>query len=248
MMELSLEQIRFIKSRKNGYKLLKGICGSGKTTAVINRIPTLIKSYAPEKSDNVLVAALSDDHLEKLSSAYENIGRDKYTQSSFFDEENFHKLKINTIDSLVLYYFEQYKKHHKFNASIGRDNDFVSCILKAVSDVKEALKRNTKVSNEILNENNIKFLKKEIQFIKESNISSLDEYQNVVRNKNDIETSLKINIRKNCKARKIIYTVFKEYNKNLKALYIIDKDDINLLALKEAGKKKYKIYTQIVID
>ena len=43
-MELSLEQKRFIKSRRNGYKLLKGKCGSGKTTAVINRIPMLIKS------------------------------------------------------------------------------------------------------------------------------------------------------------------------------------------------------------
>ena len=84
-MNLSLEQKRFIKIKCNGYKLLKGKCGSGKTTAVINRIPMLIKSYAPEKDDNVLVVALNDEHLNKLSFIYENIGKDKYRQSSFFD-------------------------------------------------------------------------------------------------------------------------------------------------------------------
>lgn len=248
MMELSLEQKRFIKSRKNGYKLLKGSSRSGKTTAVLNRIPALIQDYSTEKSDKVLVVALNDDHLREISSSYENILKDKYLQGSFFDKKNFNKLNMNTIDSLILYYFEKYKKYHKFNSTIGRDSEVYDCILKAVNSVREALERNTKVSNEILNINNTEFIKKEIKFIKESNISSLDEYQNVVRNKNDIQIFLKINLRRNCKAREVIYNVYKQYNKNLKELNIIDKDDIKLFALKEAKRKTNKVYTHIIID
>lgn len=248
MMELSLEQKRFIKSRRNGYKLLKGKCGSGKTTAVINRIPLLIKSYAPEKDDNVLVVALNDEHLNKLSFIYENIGKDKYRQSSFFDEENFHKLKMNTIDSLTLYYFEKYKEHHKFNASIAKESEIHECVRKAIIDVKEETKRKSKISDKILNEHNIEFIRKEIGFIKQSNISSLEEYQNVVRNKSELDDSVKVNLRKNCKGRKIIYNVYNNYKKNMEALNIIDRDDIKLYSLKEASRKNNKRYTHIIID
>lgn len=248
MMELSLEQKRFIKSRKNGYKLLKGNGGSGKTTAIINRIPALIQSYSPKKSDKVLVVAFDDNYLKEISSIYENMVKDNYVQSSFFHKENFNKLNINSIDTLILYYFEKYKRNHKFNSTIGRDSDINDCVLKAIHTVKGSLKRNTRVSNEILNISNTQFIKKEIQFIKESNISSLDEYQNVVRNKNDMQTSLKTNLRRNCKAREIIYKVYTQYNKNLKELNIIDKDDIKHLALKEAKRKANKIYTHIIID
>lgn len=247
-MDLSLEQKRFINSRCNGYKLLKGKYGSGKTTAVINRIPVLIKSYAPEKEDKVLVAALNDEHLKKMSLIYENIGKDRYRQSSFFDEENFHKLKMNTIDSLTLYYFEKYKEHHNFSSSIAKEEDVVKCVKKAISDVKTNTKRKSKINDKILEVNNDEFIKREIGFIKESNISSLNEYQSVVRNKSEYEKRLKINLRKNCKGREIIYKVYKEYNKNLQLLNLIDRDDIKLLALKEASKKNNKRYTHIIID
>ncbi|MDO5517693.1 MAG: transcriptional repressor LexA [Clostridium sp.] len=247
-MDLSLEQKRFIKSRCNGYKLLKGKYGSGKTTAVINRIPVLIKSYAPEKEDTVLVAAYNDEHLNKLSIIYENIGKDKYRQSSFFDEENFHKLKINTIDSLTLYYFEKYKEHHDFSASLAKEEEVLKCVKSAISVVKDNIKRKSKISHKILNINNLEFIRHEIGFIKESNISSLDEYQSVVRIKNDYEKSLNISLRKNCKARDIIYNIYKEYNDNLKSSNLIDRDDMNLFALNEALNDTNERYTHIIID
>lgn len=247
-MELSLEQKRFIKSKKNGFKLLKGKCGSGKTTAAIHRIPVLIQSYAPEKNDNVLVVALNDEHLKKLSFIYENIGKDKYRQSSFFDEENFHKLKMNTIDSLTLYYFEKYKEHNKFSGSIASESKILECVTKAITNVKNEIKKKSKITYEILKKHNAEFIRREIRFIKESNISSLEEYQNIVRNKSELDNLLKVSLRKNCKAREIIYNVFNKYNSELKSINAIDKEDIKLYSLKEAARKGNKIYTHIIID
>lgn len=247
-MVLSLEQQRFIKSKCNGIKLLKGKYGSGKTTAVINRIPTIIKYYATEKDDNVLVVALNDDALKNMSSIYENIGKDKYRQSSFFDQENFRKLKMNTIESLTLYYFEKYKEHHKFSASIAKEEEVLKFIEKAIIRVDENIKEKSRIQDKILNINNVDFIRDEIKFIKESNIRSLEEYKSVIRNSNDYDKQLKISLRKNCKGRDIIYAVYEQYSNILKKLNIVDKEDIKILAYLEASEKKNKKYTHIIID
>lgn len=247
-MNLSLEQKRFIKSKCNGYKLLKGKYGSGKTTAVMNRIPTIIKAYATEKDDSVLVVALNDDALNNMSLIYENIGKDKYKQNSFFDKDNFRKLKMNTIESLVLYYFEKYKEYHKFSANIANDNDVLKCVENAIINIEKNTKKRSKVQDKILNVNNVEFIRNEIKFIKESNLLSLEDYKSVIRNKNKFDTELKVSLRKNCKGREIIYAVYKEYNSILKQLNLIDKEDIKILAVKEASKKRYKGYSHIIID
>ena len=50
---------------------------------------------------------------------YENTKEEHNVQGGFFDEDNDNKLEIKTIDSLMFYYFNLYKKRYSYESRVS---------------------------------------------------------------------------------------------------------------------------------
>ncbi len=241
-MVFSREQIKIINSKPNGHTLIKGTKCTGKTTAFVNKIPSLLNNYCISKDDKVLISTYDEESLEYISSIYKNIAVEKYHQNSFFDRDNSDRLKITTTNSLMLYYFNQYNKHHRKKTSIASTLECKNLLEKAIEIVSDRYEK--------LNILNIQFIQEEIMWIKACNYMNIDEYQEadrVGRVSNVINKVSKI-LRKNSRQRQAIYEILVEYNNNLKERKKIDNQDIALLALEEAIKRPHENYTHIFID
>lgn len=246
-MEFNKAQKKVINSKPNGHMLIKGAKGTGKTTAFINKIPTLLNKYCISKDDMVLVATYNEEYSKKISLIYNNIADEKYHQNSFFDADNSNKLDVSTIDSLISYYFNQYKKTHRKKTQIA---SFVEC----ENEIKDAIniitKKYEKKNLNILNFEFSEFIQEEINWIKACNYVDIEEYQNANRPHRVIKKGTVVSkiLRKNSKQRQAIYEILVEYNNNLKNINKIDLQDMALIALEEAQKNTRKNYTHIFID
>jgi len=246
-MEFNRAQRKIINSKPSSHMLIKGARGTGKTTAFINKIPSLLNNYCISNDDGVLVATYNEDYCKNVSFVYENIDVEKYHQNSFFDEDNSDKLDISTIDSLIIYYFNQYNKSHKEKTDIATIKECENELKKAI---KIIAKRYENKKLKILNLGFSEFIQEEIKWIKSCNYMNLQEYQNAHRLGRVSKTSGCISkiLRKNSKQRQAIYEILVQYNSNLKKINKIDFQDIGLIALKEAQKNPSKNYTHIFID
>ncbi|WP_160687128.1 transcriptional repressor LexA [Clostridium sp. C2-6-12] len=245
-MEFNRGQRKIINGKPNGHLLIKGISGTGKTTAFVNKIPSLLNKYCISKDDRVLITASSEENIKKIAFIYENIEQEKYHQSSFFDTDNSDKLEMNLLTSLVTYYFNQYNNTHKKKFDVASYDEIENELKNAISVIRENY---SKKKIKILNSEFFDFIKEEIIWIKACNYLKLEEYQNAYRPSRVSNCSgAPKSLRKNSKQRQAIHEVLVEYNNNLKKINKIDSQDIALLALKEAIKKPSKKYTHICID
>jgi SOS regulatory protein LexA len=244
--ELNKKQKKIINSKPNGHLLIKGEKGTGKTTAYVNKIPTLLNNYCIDKDDKILIEACNEEHSQYVSYIYENLDSRKYHQSSFFDEDTSNKLEINTIDSLILYYFNQYQEEHKIKILIASTQE---CEKQLKNAIKVIHKKYEKEKFDIFDSKYAQFIKEEITWIKSSNFIELDEYQKAYRKSrvNRLTGETKI-LRKNSKQRQAIYEILIEYNNNLKKINKIDLQDRAILALESAKENRTKYYTHIFID
>ena len=243
-MNFNKVQRKIINSKPNGANLIKGITGSGKTTAAINKIPSLLRNYCVDKDYRVVVVTLSESNMENISSIYTSIKEERYHQRSFFEKDNNDKLEFKTLNSLTLYYLKQYEKSHKLQLNIASEKECENLIKGAIEEVAKVYKK-----IKFINVDFIDFIKDEIRFIKSCNYGNLNEYQISDRLGKDPRNYVSPKIlRKNSKQRQAIYEVLKKYNEKLKKINKIDCDDIVLIALKEAAKKRSTKYTHIIID
>ena len=246
-MEFNRAQRKIINTKPNGQMLIKGPKGTGKTTAFINKIPTLLNNYCIAKDDRVLIATSNEEQTNSISFIYENLDAEKYHQNSFFDEDNSHKLEISTIDSLMIYYFNQYKKSFNKKIDIAESAECENELKKAI---KSIMKKYEKEKINILKLEFAEFIQEEIKWIKAFNYENLEEYQNAYRQNRVSKKEIngpKI-LRKNSKQRQAVYEILVEYNNNLKKINKIDYQDMAILALEEAKRKISKNYTHIFID
>lgn len=244
-MQLNVEQKRIIESKPNGHTLIKGVAGSGKTTVAVNKIPLLLRHYCAAQDDKVLMATYNKSLSRYVAYIYENTKKEDNIQGGFFDEDNESKLEIKTIDSLMFYYFNLYKKDNNLKVDLATAHDCQSALIDAITTVSK------KMANvKIIDPKFLSFIKEEIIWIKSCNYTELQEYQEVDR----IGRVSKVNndgpqkLRKNSDQRYAIYEVLIQYNKNLQSKNKIDFQDMALLALKQSRRKVVKKYTHILID
>jgi SOS regulatory protein LexA len=194
----------------------------------------------------VLISAYNEEHLKYISCIYDNIESEKYHQNSFFDEDNSDKLEIRTIEELIIYYFNQYKKDHKMKITIASDDECEKQLKNAMDSIQTKYE---KKKFDLLHYKNIQFIKEEIIWIKSCGYRNLNDYQNANRigRVNKLISDNRI-LRKNSKQRQAIYEILAEYNKNLKKINKMDFQDIALMALERAQETKTKEYTHIIVD
>lgn len=245
-MEFNKEQNKIIKFKPHGHMLIKGNKETGKTTAIINKIQFLLNNYCIDKNDKILIATYNEQYCNHVSLAYDNIETEKYHQSSFFDEDNSDKLEITTIDSLMLYYFNEYKKKHKKEINIASVTECRDSLIAAIQSVR---KKYEKKKFPLLDSNNIEFIHSEILWIKSCGYLKIEDYQNAARiqRSNELSNGTKT-LRKNSKQREVMYEILVEYNENLKSINKIDTQDVAILALESAMKKQNKNFTHIFVD
>lgn len=175
---------------------------------------------------------------------YENIAAEKYHQNSFFDEDNSYKLKMSAVDSLMIYYFNQYNKFNKKKVDIASIIECKNALEEAIKIIAKKYEKNK------LNILDFEFIKEEIKWIKSCDYIKLEEYMianrpnRVSNSSNDVRRIIK----KNSKQRQAVYEILVEYNNNLKKVNKIDLQDMELIALEEAQKNPSKNYTHIFID
>ncbi len=245
-MEFNKEQKKIIKYKPHCHLLIKGEKNTGKTTAIINKLPTLLNHYCIDKEDKVLISAYNEKQLKHISYIYDNIESEKYHQNSFFDEDNSDKLELKTIEELILYYFNQYKKDYKMKIILATDDECNKQLKNAMESIQKKYEKK-KIS--LLHYKNIQFIKEEIIWIKSCGYQNLNDYQdaNRIGRVNKLSSDNRI-LRKNSKQRQAIYEILTEYNKNLNKINKIDFQDMALLALKTAQEIKTKKYTHIIVD
>ncbi|BCZ46673.1 LexA repressor [Clostridium gelidum] len=246
-MEFNRAQSKIINNKPNGHMLIKGVAGTGKTTAFINKIPTLLNKYCISKDDKLLIATNNEEVLKNVSFIYENIADEKYHQNSFFDEDNSYKLEMSTVDSLMIYYFNQYNKSNKKKVAIASITECKNTLEEAIKIIAKKYENN-KIN--ILNIAFIEFIQEEIKWIKSCDYINIEEYKTAnrpYRVSNSSNNVPKI-LRKNSKQRQVVFEILVEYNNNLKKVNKIDHKDMELIALEEAQKNPSKNYTHIFID
>ncbi|OOM80727.1 LexA family transcriptional regulator [Clostridium sp. BL-8] len=245
-MEFNKEQKKIINYKPHGHLLIKGEKLTGKTTIIINKIPMLLNHYCIEKNDKILIAAYDEQHLRHISYIYDNIESEKYHQNSFFDEDNSDKLEIRTIESLIIYYFNKYKKDNNIEIIMASAEECEKQLKDSMEIIKKKYEKN---KFDLLDYENIEFVKEEIAWIKSCSYLNINDYQtaNRIGRINRLNNDARI-LRKNSKQRQAIYEVLDEYNKKLGMLNKVDLQDMALLALESAKGIQTKKYTHIVID
>lgn len=240
-MQFTKGQKRIINSKPNGHTLIKGLKGTGKTTAAVSKMSSLLNYYCNFKDDRVLIVTYDEEASKNVSSIYGNITKGKYLQSSFFDEDNSSKLEINTVRNIISHYFSEYKNGQKNSIDIASEIECENELREAINTLSDKYKK-----LKLINTKNIDFIKDEIAWIKACNYLSLEEYQ--ISNRGKRSNNINKALRKNSKQRQAIYDILLEYNNNLNKINKIDIQDVDLLALKQASKNKNKKYTHILID
>ena len=244
-MQLNVEQKRIIESKPNGHSLIKGVAGSGKTTVAVNKIPLLLGHYCADKDDKILMATYNKSLAKYVSFIYENAKDEINSQGSLFDGDNESKLEIKTIDSLMYYYFMQYKNENNLKIEIA---NYIECQNELIDAINTVANRYEKVK--IIDPRFLQFIKEEIMWIKACNYTECEEYQSVDRigRVSKVNTEGPQKLRKNSEQRDGIYQVLLKYKSNLKKINKLDFQDMALLALEQAKKKVTKKYTHILID
>lgn len=235
-------QKRILNRKPNGHSLIKGECGSGKTFAVVNKIPALVEQYCIEKNDKVLVVSSDNKRAASIKEEYRNICENKYYQSSFFCNDRDKCIEFFDIHNLTSYYFDKFKKKSKKHIECADENEIKKCLEDAINFVKSNYKKNAIFKDEYFN-----FIKDEIFYIKNMNYSSYKDYAFSCRSGRVFKKSGRT-LRKNSTQRKIIFDIFEKYNENLKSINKIDSYDADFMAFREARKKNTKKFTHIIVD
>jgi len=227
IIKLTGEQNDIAYYKNTGNLVVKGVAGSGKTVVGLHRIPYLKEYLCNESTDNILVISYTKTLVSYLSYLLERDQLNDGMQHSLMKKNV--KVDVTNIDSLI----------HKFSRQ-WTTKDFL--VKREFEDaVKVIRQQNEKVR--ILKEENLEFLRSEIDWIRACNIRSLEEYQTYERKGRGTE----FRIGKNSKIREVIYEVLELYHQKLEEKGYIDwlKKDLEVL---DVNIPEYRKYTHIIID
>lgn len=244
-MKVNKEQLKLINSKPNGYSIIKGLKGCGKTTASVYRALYLKNNYSFCEDDKILMISCSEEHFKYINYIYNKLEKTtKYEYYTLFSNlEN--KPHIIKLDDIIKEYFKEYVKNSKFNYQLILNEDMkINLIKQCLLEFKGIYPK-----VKILKEAYIKFFIEEIKWIKSFNYEKVEDYQKAKREcrkykKGEGPSTLK----KNSTAREVVFELMKSYNERLKRQGYIDYEDMVLFALQEAKRKKNTKYAHIFID
>lgn len=244
-MELSLRQQRMIHSKPSRYSLIRGVQGSGKTTAAIYRSLYLKNHYCLYEEEKILILTNRDEDINYIENIYKIAQEEtRLEYLSIFSNEN-RKPHVLTLEGILHEYFLKYEEKYKLKKEIIIENDKKNIIMKeCILKIKDNYPR-----LRILHTDYVQFFIEEVKWIKSCNYLEADLYLQVNRIGRKCEKGQgPQRINKNSTARKAIYELMLMYNKRLKSDNFVDDEDVNIYALRMLESIKVDKYTHIIID
>ena len=241
-MYLTLEQQKMIHNKPTRYNIIKGIRGSGKTTAAIYRSLYLENQYCLYEEDKILMVASRADDISYINNIYKSAKEEtKIDYLSLFSNSD-KKFEVTTLDSIIQRYFLKYKNKNnlKLINKVKKNNIMKNCILE-IKDIYPRLR--------IIQLNYIEFFMEEIKWIKGCNYQTVDLYLQANRTGRKCgKTQGPQRINKNSTARKAIFQLMNIYNEKLRLEDFVDNEDINIYALQMAENISINKYCHIIVD
>lgn len=244
-MRLNIEQQKLVNSKNVGHQVIRGIAGSGKTTVGVCRASYLLDNVC-DKDDMILFLTYNNSLKTYIKYLYKKT-KDELKENqniSFFDNNSDKNIKVSTIDSIMYGYFKAYCNEN------GKDLILEMQIKPAI--MKQGIYNVRKTFGElsILNENNIKFLRDEIAWIKACRYTTLEKYQNCFRTGRSIgNNDGPSRLNRNSKSREAIFRLMEEVDKLLMKENKVDIFTANIIALDQIQTyKNHKRYKHIIID
>lgn len=244
-MQANKEQLKLINSKPNGYSIIKGLKGCGKTTAAVYRALYIKNNYSFFQDDKILMISCSEEHYKYINDIYDKLEKaTKYEYHTLFSNLG-NKPHITKLDDIIQEYFKKYIKNNKLNYQLILNEDVRTNIIKqCLLELK-----NVYPKVKILKEAYMKFFIEEIKWIKSFNYEKIKDYQVAKRESRKYKKGEgPATLRKNSTAREAVFELMKSYNEKLKHKGYVDYEDMVLFALQEAKRKKSAKYAHIFID
>ncbi|MGH4052982.1 MAG: S24 family peptidase [Clostridium sp.] len=244
-MKLSLEQQKMICDRPSRYSLIRGMKGSGKTTAAIYRSLYLKNQYCLYEEDKVLMLAYEGEDINYIKNIY-NIAKEEtrleYLSLFSSQERKFH---VVTLENILYRYYLGYKNTHKLKTLVIIDDDIKNNIMReCILQIKINYPRLRILCTEY-----IQFFIEEIKWIKSCNYLKQELYLQINRTGRKCDKGKgPQRILKNSTARKAIFELMVIYNKQLIKKGLVDNEDVNIYALHMAESITEGKYSHIIID
>lgn len=241
-MKLNKEQQKLAENGAMGHAVIRGIAGSGKTSVGVSRIPYLMDKYCIEK-DKILFVTYNKSLIKYIEYLYQKI--DRVENLSLFNTSiKRDNVFVKNIDSIINRYYSKYKKENQLDLQVIWDIPY-DVMQEAIGMIKEKYP-----DAKIINNQNIKFLKDEINWIRGCRYTKLNLYQNADRIGRSIgngEGPSKLH--KNGLSREAIFRLMEEADKLLQKRGQIEGFKANLLALNYIRThKSEESYKHIIID
>ncbi|MBU3128171.1 LexA family transcriptional regulator [Clostridium tagluense] len=244
-MELTLEQQRMIRSKPSRYSTIRGIRGSGKTTASIYRSLYLKNNYCLYEEDKILMLASKDEDINYIEDIYNKVEKETRLDYLTLFSNNEIKFHVVTLESILHRYFLEYKSKYKLKNEQIIGNDKKNSIMKnCILDIK-----NIYPSLRILHASYVEFFIEEVKWMKSCNYLKIDAYLQCNRTGRKCEKGQgPQKIPKNSTARKAIFQLMLTYNEKLRSENLVDNEDINIYALLMAETVINGKYCHIIVD
>jgi len=237
-MRLTVEQEKIAYSKSNGYSLIKGIAGSGKTTVGLHRVIHLANNFLTEESDRILFVTYNRTLVNYINDSFNKIQKES-KQLVFYDLKS--KIDFKTVDQLT----HSYAKNTYFKDYEITTNNHYQILSKLITKLKKSYP-----SVEQLDLNNKNFLLDEIKWIWSCNYLDEAEYQVADRTgrSSKVEGNGLSRLKKNSDIRKAIFELKTLYSQELKELEMVTFPELNSFALKAIRENPLGKYKHIIID
>ncbi|MEG0132914.1 MAG: transcriptional repressor LexA [Clostridium sp.] len=221
------------RGKNQRFFIVSGNEGLGKTKAALSRAIFLKDNYCIRENENILI--ISD---EEIGDTLEKIKNKSARDNTFFSLLNNNEIEVYSKNKLIDKYFQSISNHGGISKRFCEADVIREIILDGINKVRRLEEK----MNKIIVSQNINFLFDEILYIKEMNIASINEYQQINR-KNRGRT-----IRRNSKARESIYKLYIWYCEYMNKSGLIDYiDKFNIVY--NTDKKNLDLrYAHIIID
>lgn len=243
-MRLNKQQNKVVESKPCGYTILKGIKGTGKTSAAIYRALYLKNNYSLYDDDKILILTHNKENYNFINKMYiETEEETKYDYLTFFSRKD-NSAQVKHLNDLLEYYFHKYNTKFKIKYKLISQEEKKLEFLKSSLDIVKKKYPKSK----ILKDDYLPFFLDEIRWIKSFGIE-YEQYLSVSRTGRKVEKSCgPRTLKKNSSSRQAIYRLMEIYNDKLLKNRILDYEDMILFILKHINNLDNERYSHIFID
>lgn len=244
-MQLDAAQNRIVRSKPLQTSLIRGVSGTGKTTAAVYRALFLKNNYCLYEDDRILILAKDSTDRDLIRHLYNQVEDETKYDFKTLLTNNVDRVEILTIEDIInRYYFEYTNNYKKWYKIIQDDSEKLAFINEAAREVRRKYGY-----IKLLEEKNINFFKDEIAFIKACRFTNVEVYQNADRVGRKCKSGEgPARLAKNSKSRQILFELYEGYNSRLEEQGVIDCEDITYIALKQIQEAKGNKFTHILVD